>query len=173
MIRKFSGVFFLLLAGCAPVSRFRTPGYVRDWPIVVRQASLAADSGNYVNADRILTAYAAQYSRTREAGETLFWRALLKLDPGNTGGSIAEGLALLDRYLADSATIAYRAEATILKRLAVTTQVLQAKGLAQSGRDSSGTRTSSDAEVASLRAELARANAELERIKKRLANPNK
>jgi hypothetical protein len=40
-------------------------------------------------------------------------------------------------------------------------------------RDTTVVKTSNDAEVAALKAELAKANAELERIKKRLANPNK
>lgn len=173
MIQKLSVVLILLFAACAPVNRLRTPGYVSEWPLVVQRASLAADSGNYVNADRILSSYASRYSHTREAREILFWRALLRLDPGNTASSITEGLAMLDKYLADTATIAYRPEATILKRLAVTTQVLQAKTMVLPGRDTSAVRTTSDSEVAALRAELAKANAELDRIKKRLANPNK
>lgn len=174
MTRKFSVGLILILAACAPVNRLRPPSYVADWPIVVRHASLAADSGNYVNADRVLTTYASQYPGTREAREILFWRALFKLDPGNTAASVTEGLAMLDRYLADTATIAYRPEATVLKRLAVTTQVLQAKAAAPGVKDTTIVKTSgSEAEIAALKAELAKANAELDRIKKRLANPNK
>jgi hypothetical protein len=164
----------LLVAACGPVNRFRTPAYVEEWPIAVRRANLAADSGNYGNAERILAAYAAENPRTREAREILFWRALFKLDPGNTtSGSLTEGLATLDKYLADTATVAYRSEATVLKRLAITTQVLQAKALTPAVRDTTIVKTSNEAEVAALKAELAKANAELERIKKRLANPNK
>jgi hypothetical protein len=172
VIRKIS-ISLILLAACAPINKLRTPSRVSEWPITVRRASLAADSGNYINADRILTAYASEYSRTREAHEILFWRALFKLDPGNTSGSIADGLAMLDRYLADTSTIAYKPEATVLKRLAVTTQVLQARAVPTVVRDTTVVKTSNDAEVAALKAELAKANAELERIKKRLANPNK
>lgn len=164
----------LVFAACGPVNRLRTPSYVNEWPTVVQRANLAADSGNYGNADRILTAYATAYPRAREAKEILFWRALFKLDPGNTtSGSLSEGLAILDKYLADKATVAYRPEATILKRLAVTTQVLQAKAMTPPVRDTTVVKTSSDAEIAALKSELAKANAELERIKKRLANPNK
>lgn len=174
MIRKFLALAILGTAACAPINRLRTPSYVTDWPIAVHRAALAADSGNYAGAERILAAYVAENPRTREARETLFWRAMFKLDPGNTtSGSLAEGLALLDKYMADTATVAYRAEATILKRLAVTTQVLQAKAMTPPVRDTAGTKAGSDAEVAALRAELAKTSAELDRIKKRLANPNK
>ena len=165
----------LLLAACGPMNRFRTPAYVNEWPTAVQRANLAADSGNYAHAERILDAYAANYPRTREAREILFWRALFKLDPGNkTSGSLSDGLAMLDRYLADTSTVLYRSEAIILKRLAVTTQVLQAKALAPVVRDTTTiVKTTNETEVAALKAELAKANAELERIKKRLANPNK
>lgn len=173
MILKRLVPLLLVVTACAPVNRLRTPSYVGEWPIAVQRASLAADSGNYASAERIVARYAAKYPRTREAREILFWRALFKLDPGNTNGSLTEGLAILDTYLADTATVAYRSEATILKRLAVTTQVLQAKAMAPPVRDSTIVKASNDAEIASLRAELARTNAELERIKKRLANPNK
>lgn len=173
MIRKFIALSTVLLAACAPVNRLRTPGYVSELPTVVQRASLAADSGNYANAERILAIYAAQYPGTREAQEILFWRALFKLDPGNPNGSSTEGLATLDKYLADKTTVAYRPEATILKRLAVTTQVLQAKVMTPTVRDTTIAKASTDAEVAALKAELAKTNAELERIKKRLANPNK
>lgn len=173
MIRKSLVPFILILAACAPVNRLRTPSYVDEWPVAVHRATIAADSGNYAGAERIVSAYAAKYPRTREARETLFWRALFKLDPGNSNGSLTEGLVILDRYLADTATLAYRPEATILKRLAVTTQVLQAKAMATPVRDTTSMKASHDAEIASLRAELARTNAELERIKKRLASPNK
>lgn len=165
--------FILLLTACAPVNRLRTPSHVEEWPVAVQSASLAADSGNYAGAERIVSAYVTKYPRTHEAREILFWRALFKLDPGNPNGSLSQGLAILDKYLADTSTMAYRAEATIIKRLAVTTQVLQAKAIAHPMRDSATAKASSEAEIASLRAELAKANAELERIKKRLASPNK
>jgi hypothetical protein len=173
VIRKILAPAILLVAACAPINRLRTPAYETQWPITVRRATLAADSGNYGNAERILAAYATENPRTREAREIVFWRAMFKLDPGNSpSGSLTEGLALLDRYIADTATVAYRSEATILKRLAVTTQVLQAKAMTPPVRDTTVIKTS-DGDVAALRAELARTQAELDRIKKRLANPNK
>lgn len=173
MIRKFGILMIVLLAACGPVKRFRTPASVSDWPNVVKRASLAADSGNYANAERMLTAYAAQYPGTHEVHETLFWRALFKLDPSNVNGSVSEGIATLDKYMADTAATLYRPEATILKRLAITTQALQARVMTQPVRDTTIVRVSNDAEIASLKAELVRTNAELDRIKKRLANPNK
>ncbi len=174
MIRKFLASAMLFVAACAPINRLRTPAYETQWPIAVRRATLAADSGNYGNAERILATFASENPLTREAHEILFWRALFKLDPGNTTtGSAIEGIVLLDRYIADPVTLAYRAEATILKRLAVTTQVLQSKTTTAPVRDTTIVKTTNEVEVAALRAELARTTAELDRIKKRLANPNK
>lgn len=176
MIRRLLVPAVLFACACAPINRLRTPAYESEWPIAIQRATLAADSGNYVNADRILDSYASRNPRTRQAREIMFWRAMFKLDPGNTKtGSLTEGLAILDRYLADTATVAYRSEATILKRLAVTTQVLQAKAMTPAVRDTTIVKmgSSNEAEIAALRAELAKTTAELERIKKRLANPNK
>lgn len=173
MIRNFTVVTLMILSGCVPFHQANPPTYAMEWPSMLRHASLAADSGNYANADRVLTDFAAQYPRTREAHEILFWRALYKLDPGNKTASITDGLATLDKYLADTAAIIYRPEASVIKRLAVTTQVLQAKALTPALRDTTIIRTSNEAEISQLKEQLAKTNAELERIKKRLANPNK
>ncbi len=173
MIQKLAVPFILMLVACAPINRMRTPSYASEWQVVLHRASLAADSGSYANAERILTVYTTKYPGTREAHETLFWHAMFKLDPGNTGGSIPEGLTTLDKYLSDTATIVHRSEAKILKRLAMTAQVLQAKAITPAVRDTTILKATSEAEIASLRAELAKTTAELERIKKRLANPNK
>ncbi|MBA3657772.1 MAG: hypothetical protein H0W69_10525, partial [Gemmatimonadaceae bacterium] len=180
MIRKVLVPIILFVAACAPVNRLRTPAHETQWPIAVSRATLAADSGSYGNAERILATFAAENPGTREAREIVFWRAMFKLDPGNTtSGSLGEGLNLLNIYLADPSTVAYRAEAKVVRRLAITTQILQAKAMTLPARDTTIQKVSNEAEVAALRAELARTSAELartsaelDRIKKRLANPN-
>lgn len=164
----------LLLCACTSVRTPPVPSYALEWPSVVQTANAAADSGNYASAEKVLTAFAARFPLTREAHETAFWQALYKLDPANrSSGSVTDGLALLDRYIGDSTTIVYRAEAFVLKRMAINTQMLQVRLVALPGRDTAQAKNGAEAEITRLKEQLARTTAELDRIKKRLADPNK
>jgi len=145
-------------------------------------AQHAADSGKYDAAEKTLVTFANTHPRTIEAREIAFWRALYLMDPQNKAGSLAAGVSGMDAYLADDSTSWYRAEATVLKRTASLAQALKlgaaaaatttapATPAASTGVDPATLKTR-DEEIASLRDQLAKVNAELERIKKRLANP--
>lgn len=173
MNRKHFLFIALASVACTPVRSAPEPSYAMEWPVVVQLASEAVDSGNYANAEKVLTGFAARYPRTREARETLFWRALYKLDPVNRSSTVSSGLALLDQYISDSTTILYRSEASVLKRLAVTAQLLQAKAGIPPARDTAVVKPATEAELVRLKEQLARTTAELERIKKRLAEPSR
>jgi hypothetical protein len=136
------------------------------------QASQEAASGNYAVADRLLTEYGTRNPATPEAAEAMYWRALYKVDPSNAAGTPKDAAVLLDGYLA-SGTTAHRSEAMTLRRVAT------ALDAARSSPTAGPPKTevvkvddkSRDEELARLRDELSRANAELERIKRRLAQP--
>jgi len=143
-------------------------------------AQVAADSGKYESAERVLADFAAAHPRTHESRELPFWRALYRLDPNNKNGSLAAGVAGLDAYLGDDSTRWYRPEAVVLRRTAAEAQALKIAASAQANTSSSTTTPTTpdkdalktrDEEIASLRDQLAKVNAELDRIKKRLANP--
>ena len=183
----------LALAACAELPP-RTADRASDWQKTLYYARQNVDAGNYFAADHILDEYARTHPGTREATEIAFWRAAYLVDPANPRGSLPNGIAALDAYLADS-TGWYRPEAIVLRRTAAAAQ--GSPGLAaltpgssplvvsisppDTSRDTVVVVSKSrEEEIASLRRqlaeskdELAKVSAELDRIKKRLANPTK
>jgi hypothetical protein len=87
---------------------------------------------------------------------------------------MAEGVKALDIYLSTSKARRYRGEALVLRRTAQAVLALRANQ--QPARIAAGRDTvfvNREEEIAALKDQLAKANAELERIKKRLANPSR
>ena len=125
---------------------------------------------------------------TREAqpnpDEGLYYRALTFLDTTATAQSLDSAVYYLDRYLASSYRQDHAWEAVVLRRLVIGSQELRRVQVAldRDGGRSGGRRTEtaggevvrsddSAREIQRLKEELSKANAELERIRKRLANP--
>jgi len=137
------------------------------------RAQARVDSGDYKGADKILSDYALVNKGKDEAREAAFWRALYLVDPANKTASIAQGIRALDIYLAQEGQLWYRSQAEVLRRTAST---IESQRLAQVPRQVIGRDTvfvTREEEITALRDQLAKANAELERIKKRLANPGR
>lgn len=143
-------------------------------------AASQVGAGSYSAADRVLADFVAQYPGTPQALSATLHRALYKADPANQIATAREATAVLDSALATPLDSAGRVDVRALRR--VTTALERAATLAASGGGSSGTSTadsnaraddnkSTTEEVQRLRNELAKANAELERIKKRVAQP--
>ena len=150
------------------------PAPVKAYADALEAAEERVDKGDHAGADRILSEFALKAAGTTEATEISFWRALYMVDPANKRTSIPEGIRALDIYLATPGTRWYRAPAEVLRRTAQSVQALRTASQGQArivGRDT--VFVSREEEIAALRDQLARANAELERIKKRLANPNR
>ena len=116
--------------------------------------------------------------------EALYYRALTHLDTTATAQALDSAVYYLDRYLASSYRQDHAWEAVVLRRLVIESQELRRvhSALVRDNQRSAGRRTetsggevvrSDDAarEIQRLKDELAKANAELERIRKRLANP--
>lgn len=161
-------------------------------------AMAQAGHGQFDSADSLLAGYAMRHSGTSEALETAYWRALFKLDPSNRSTSVTQALALLDGYLADQRPRRHVVEATTLRRAAGQLEALnklaanasaQAKDAAtvaasakanaadakadakSADANASAAVDAKDAEIRRLKDELAKANTELERIRKRLGSP--
>jgi hypothetical protein len=128
-------------------------------------------AGHADSAEHTLADFAHRYPGSPEATEVPYWRAVIKLDPANAEAS-HEALALLQRYLAEAPAGLHRPEATTLVRLQ---QALEARAALASAQPPAATVRPDDRareeEMQRLRDELARANAELDRIKRRLARP--
>ena len=180
-------VAWVLIAGCANLPKPEPGPVERDWNRSLAEARRNVETGNYYAADRLLAEFARIHPDTREAREISFWRAAYLVDPANQLGSLSGGIAALDGYLQSEPSGWYRNEAIVLRRTAAAAQALtDARGGIGGPIVTTGAvdtvviaPRSREVEIASLREQLARskdelakANAELERIKKRLANPS-
>ncbi|MEP6730221.1 MAG: hypothetical protein ABJE10_06275 [bacterium] len=169
-----------LLVGCtsgqpqlAELSPERSEGST-----TILQAAQEANAGRYGVADKILADYSARSPSTPEAADALYWRALYKLDPANSGASPHESIVLLDSYLG-SAAVPRKSEALMLRRVAAGIEARTAAAAASALSPIVPTKSDAprpedkakDDEIQRLKEELAKANAELERIKRRLAQP--
>jgi hypothetical protein len=163
----------IVLSACAkPRAPVAQPS-AAEFAAAIEAARQKVDAGDYPAADKILADYSLRHQGTPEAREVSFWRAMYIVDPANRTASIAQGIRALDIYLATDGTIWYRPQAEVLRRTAL---VIQQVRQAQMPKQVMGKDTvfiSREEEVAALRDQLAKANAELDRIKKRLANPGR
>lgn len=173
-------ILYLLLfsAACAHFQR-SAPQTVREqWDATLSEARLDADSAKYDAADRALANFISLHNGSHEATEAIFWRGLFKVDPNNKDGSLSAGISSFDAYLASDSASWHRSVAVVLRRTAALAESLKLAATTSSLATLTPTPVvdkdamkSRDEEIASLREQLAKANAELERIKKRLANP--
>jgi hypothetical protein len=184
-----------LALACAPMAKVVGPAPVRAWPGVLSRAQHSAARGEFDVADSALANFSTRYPTSGEALETSYWRALFELDPSNRAESVSGAISLLDAYLAATRPREHVLEATTLRRVAGQLDALNrlAAGAIAQAKDANAaaaiaralsdarietpraaaesTSTSSDAEIKRLKDELAKANAELERIRRRLAQP--
>ena len=168
------------------------PAPVRQWPSTLAQAQQDAAHGDFDAADSALARFATAYPGTPETLETAYWRALFRMDPSNHAESMTVAMASLDAYLADPRPRPHVAEAATLRRLAsqidglnhlAAATMAQPKDASQPSspktaagdlrpdQSKSADAQASEAEIKRLRDELTKANAELERIKRRLSQP--
>jgi hypothetical protein len=192
-----TALFIALSTGCISVHRprFMEPSIERDWDNTLFLARVRASEGKFAAADSILARFATEYPGTRQASETAYWRALYDLDPSNHGASFRSAISSLDAYLSESGPHEHAAEAATLRRIAghmdelnklAASALAEAKDTSAAARVTAtdiraevkppaagdvGLPTAADVEIKRLKDELAKANAELERIRRRLAQP--
>jgi len=130
-----------------------------------------ANESRTAAADRALSEFAQRFPGTPEAAEVPYWRALLKLDPNSSAG-MRESMSMLDSYIASAPTGAHRFEAGLFRRLGL---VIEQRNAAIAAIPPAPTARPEDKareeELQRLRDELAAANAELARIRRRVARP--
>jgi hypothetical protein len=177
ILRLASAAALAATGGCAHL-RAATTGPVLPMEgqltSTLRQADGEAAVLRFGVADRLLAEFAEAHPDTPEALETAFWRAVFKLDPTNQTATRRDAVALLDAYLNGNTVVAHRGAAIALRRGAVVDRpvaVLPAPEAAPSAAPAPAPAANAE-EVQRLRDELAKAKAELERIRKRLSQPN-
>ena len=178
MIRRSSLYATIIFLSFASVACSKTPAAKAPEPVNAFEATLAlaerrVAAGDYTGADRILADFALKSKGSEDGTEVAFFRAMYMVDPSNRTASMAEGIRALDIYLNTDGATRYRAQARVLRRTAQTVLSLRNAQVATHvvGRDT--VFVSREDEITALKDQLAKANAELERIKKRLANPSR
>ena len=139
------------------------------WVTTLAAVRTALDSGRFALADTILVTFEQAEAGTSDAGESAFWRAMLRADPRNPDFTPAGARSALEGYLASEGA-PRRTEAAVMLRLLTLSDSLRSALAAQ--------RTAADArdrareeELQKRRDELQRTQAELDRIKRRLGAP--
>jgi hypothetical protein len=163
-----------VIAGCSHSGgAAKAPVPVTGFDRAVENAARRVEVQDYVGADRILSDFALSAKGTPEAGEISFWRALYMIDPNNRSASVSEGLKAIEIYLSTPGVKLYRPQAQVVKRTALALQSLRTAQLTARPNGKDTVFVNRDDEIAALKDQLAKSNAELERIKKRLANPSR
>jgi hypothetical protein len=168
----------LLFLGCASAQRGKKPTAEEAWNTAFAAAQVAADSGKYELADKTLAEFISAHKTDPRATEAVFWRGVYKVDPNNKSGSLSAGISSLDAFLNSDSTSWYVPIARVLRRTAALAQSLTLAASVQAQTTTvvpvpvdKDAMKSRDEEIASLRDQLTKVKAELDRIKKRLANP--
>lgn len=144
-----------------------------EWTATLAQASREARDGRFSVAEKLLSDFSSRNASIGEASEATYWRALYRLDPANPAASARESAALLDAYLA-SGQLSKRNEALSLRHVAGAFEAYLSSLASATAPKSEPVRVddkAKDDEIARLKDELAKASAELDRIKRRLAQP--
>ena len=172
--RIASAVALLVAAGaCSAAARWRQPAAERRWDETRVTAQRHITDGRWSAADSVLLTFAREHPESPEASEARYWRAFYLLDPANPKASPRAAAELLEQYLAERVSPPHATEAATLRRTALTLDSLGTMvAVADSARAGVSAREKAALDEAQkLKDELARTQAELERIKKRLASP--
>jgi hypothetical protein len=184
----------VLSANCASLHANSLAQPEGAWPSALATAEARVATGSFDAADSTLAGFALRFPGTPEALETTYWRAIYRMDPINPHVSLPAAMASLDGYLADKRPRAHVLEAATLRRVAgqldsmkslAATALAQARDATTTAKDAKDAKAlaaeaakateaaapAPDLEIKRLKDELAKANTELERIRRRLAQP--
>ena len=183
----------LLLTGCFLKTMNQPPVQPEREELsrTVARASQEVLASHYAAADSMLSDFTNHHPVSPEGAEAAYWRAVYLLDPDSPIASPRDAERIFFTYLASPWDLEHRATATTLRRVA---QSLDRSTVAAATAVQSAPPTTTaapsvqtptapspaaqaaadrarDEELQRLRDELAKANAELERIRRRLAQP--
>ena len=181
IVRRTALAALLVTAGCV-TGHSLVASAGRDWNETLTQAEAAASDHRYADADRLLADYAARNPGSEGALESAYWRGVIALEPSNRDGSPQIAAALFETYSRAGGHLAHGLEAGILHDIAVRLQAAgspavavasPAPGASAAAASGASDLKAKDTEIQRLKDELAKANDELERIKRRLTAPTK
>lgn len=181
IVRRTVVAALLVTAGCV-TGRSLVAAAGRDWNDTLTRAQALASDHRYADADRLLADFAARNPGSGGALESAYWRGVIALEPSNRDGSPQIAAAFFETYSRGGGELPHRVEAEILRDIAVRLQAAGAPTIAvaspapgASAAPAAGAADlkAKDSEIQRLKDELAKANDELERIKRRLTTPTK
>ncbi|HEY2852415.1 MAG TPA: hypothetical protein VGJ18_06180 [Gemmatimonadaceae bacterium] len=179
-MRRTRLLVVLAAIGCATGKNASVPATgERDWGTTLAKAEIAVSERRYADADRLLAEFANQNPASDGAVESLYWRGLIELEPANHDGAPSTAAALFEAYNKAEGPLPHRIEADILRHLALHLEssaqpaVATAAPAATPSTSAPADIKAKDTEIQRLKDELAKANDELERIKRRLTAPTK
>jgi hypothetical protein len=180
IVRRATFVALFVVAGCVTGRAFGGAA-VEDWGDTLSKAQGAANEHRYADADRLLADFAAKYPGSEGALEGAYWRGVIALEPSNRDGSPQIAAAFFETYGRGGGKLPHRVEAEILRDIAVRLQAgppavavaSPAPGASAGPATGAADLKAKDTEIQRLKDELAKANDELERIKRRLTAPTK
>ena len=184
-----AGVFSVGCSSLRAANSVRPARPGAEFAETLAQAEAEVAAGRFGVADRMLADFAERRADTPEAAETAIWRALFRLDPANLTAGPQDAIVLLDGYLQGPVVVSHSSAATALRRVAVAMDRPVVSPVPASESPTGGSPGRADPksepkvevkadekvredEIHRLKEELSKANAELERIKRRLAQPN-
>lgn len=171
MRRAWPALALTLVLACARRPP-EPPSPLTAWVGTFVDAQQAAGRGEFARADSILARFGRAFPASNEAAESQFWRALYRLHPANEQFSPRTAIRDFDRYLSLGEQATRQAEAVLLRTVATRLDSLLTRSSQTRPADAPATdSTATQEEVARLRAELRRTTEELERMRRRLAQP--
>ncbi|MBC7789292.1 MAG: hypothetical protein H7Z74_05065 [Anaerolineae bacterium] len=154
-----------------------------DWIKAFTEAQAAAEDRKFDEADAVLADFIKRRKGTAEAREATYWRAVFLLDPKNRAAKSREAALYLEEYLAEPPPPANAIQARALRAMTSTVDSLdlavrtaqqqQTREPLEPSRPAPDTAREHELEkeIERLKEQLDKANAELDRIKKRLTAP--
>ena len=154
-----------------PVVAVPAPSLPPEPPWIATFAAMqrAIDSGRFSAADSILAEFDRTEATVRDSSESAFWRVLLKSDPRNPAFTPAGARAALEAYAGSDYSQHQTEVAVLLRLLSVSDSLRTAQAAQKTATDARD--KARDEEMQRLRDELAKTQAELDRIKRRLGPP--
>jgi hypothetical protein len=155
----------------------------RAWPAVLAASRTAAAARDFRAAESTLVAFARRHPDSVAGAEATYHWALLRLDPAQRGADRGGVLAVLDAYRGGDPGRPHAAEAAVLRSLIVQQDSLRSVLTAERAAAAAATTAAvgaraglvprdslrvRDEEIARLRIEAATAQAELDRVRRRL-----
>lgn len=151
-----------------PPPALPTPSVSAQWVATQTAVLQFVNDNKATQAESSLTQFSRENPRTPEGDRARWWRTLMRVDQRANSGDATVALAQIDSLLADSVATEVRAEATFMRR---NINAIDSLRRAEVRRRVQATQLATDRldELKTARDSMAKLNAEISRLKRRLS----